>query len=68
MTAKSAAFIEDITISNDETIDFNQRVDTGFQHAATNCYGAAGIYVGVLIFCAIQVVFNLKLSATTKQN
>jgi hypothetical protein len=67
MSAKSAAFIEDITISHEEEIPFNQRVDTGFQHAATNCYGAAGIYVAVLIFCAIQVIFNLKLSAT-KQN
>ena len=67
MSAKSAAFIEDITIAEGESDTFNDRVDAGFKAAATNCYGAAAIYVLVLIFCAIQVIFNFKLSAI-KQN
>ena len=67
MSAQSAAFIEDIKISDDEKIPFESRLETGFNHAATNCYGAAGIYVLVLIFCAVQVIFNWKVAAN-KQN
>jgi hypothetical protein len=66
LSSRSASFIEDIPV-DEETHDYRQAIDHGFNAAAKNAYGAAGIYVGVLAFSVIQVWFNLKVAAM-KQN
>ena len=73
MLAKSAAFIEDIPIieehnSTDHTMAFNKAIDAGFQTSATNCFGAVGMYVGCLVFCLIQVFFNVKVANINADN
>jgi hypothetical protein len=66
MSARSASFLEDIPMEENAT-NYTHAITEGFNHAATNCYGAVGIYVVVLAFCLIQVWFNLKLAATKQQ-
>lgn len=61
MYAESAAFIEDIPIEENYT-DYKEMLTKGFNHSAVNCFGAVGLYGGCLIFCLIQVWFNVKLS------
>ena len=66
MYANSASFIEDI--HKDEEIDstnttlYTKMLKDGYNHAATNCFGAVALYGGCLIFCLVQVWFNVKLS------
>ena len=65
MLAKSAAFIEDIPMGGGEknsTSSFFEEMDEGFKSAATNCFGAVGLYAGCLVFCLIQVFFNVKVA------
>ena len=66
LSAKSAAFLEDIPMSEEHNVTFKEALDKGFQQAATNCYGAVGLYVACLIFCGIQVFFNIKAASINK--
>lgn len=63
LSAKSAAFLEDIPEVDDEALKYEERLNKGFDLAATNCYGAVGLYAACLIFCGIQVFFNIKASS-----
>ena len=68
LLAKSAAFIEDIPIEEEEeNVTFTEAVDEGFHKSAMNCFGAVGLYGGLLIFCLIQVFFNVRLSQINKK-
>ncbi len=63
MLAQSAAFIEDIPM--EESLigkNFTEALTHGYTQAATNCFGAVALYGGCLIFCLVQVWFNVKLS------
>jgi len=65
MLAKSAAFIEDIPMGHSEnntTSSFFEEMDEGFKAAASNCFGAVGLYAVCLIFCLVQVFFNVKVA------
>jgi ribonuclease kappa len=66
LSAKSAAFIEDIPIEEHGEGSFEKAVDKAYEHSAINCYGAAGLYVVILMFCLIQVWFNIKVAAQKK--
>lgn len=66
LSAKSAAFIEDIPIEEHGEGSFEKAVDKAYEHSAINCYGAAGMYVVILMFCLIQVWFNIKVAAQKK--
>lgn len=63
LSAKSAAFIEDIPKVEEHSMSYEEQLNKGFDLAATNCYGAVGLYVGCLIFCGIQVFFNIKAAS-----
>jgi hypothetical protein len=65
--AKSAAFLEDIPLEENHDESFGAAIDTAYKKAATNCFGAVGLYAGCLVFCGIQVVFNLRLAAQKQQ-
>ena len=67
MSAKSAAFLEDIPMSEEGNRTFAEELDHGFATAATNCYGAVGLYGACLIFCIIQVWFNVKVASMKQQ-
>ncbi len=66
MYANSASFIEDIPkneeIDSNNRTEFTKMLTDGYNQAATNCFGAVALYGGCLIFCLIQVWFNVKLS------
>ena len=62
MYANSAAFIEDIPKKEVNTTQYPQMLKDGFNQAAQNCFGAVALYGGCLVFCLIQVFFNVKLS------
>jgi hypothetical protein len=72
MFVKSAAFIEDIPMGDESehntTEAFYHAMDEGFKASATNCFGAVGMYVGCLIFCLIQVFFNVKVANMKADN
>lgn len=65
MTAKSAAFIEDIPMIEGES--YGKELEHGFNAAARNCFGAAGLYVVCLVFCGVQVFFNVRASQLKQQ-
>lgn len=67
LSAKSAAFIEDIPMVESHNVTYKEMMDHGFKQAATNCYGAVGLYGACLVFCGIQVFFNIRASALNKQ-
>jgi ribonuclease kappa len=60
LTVKSAALIEDIPMEEHGHEDFGHALETGYKSAARNCFGAVGLYAGCLIFCGIQVFFNVR--------
>jgi len=63
MLANSAAFIEDIPMEEGLSgANYTEALHEGYKHAATNCFGAVAMYGGCLVFCLIQVWFNVKLS------
>lgn len=62
MFAKSAAFIEDIPMVENHNETYHDMLNNGFKQSATNCFGAVALYGGCLVFCLIQVFFNVKLS------
>ena len=70
LLANSAAFIEDIPFEaiekENHNLTFSQVVDQAFHASAMNCFGAVGLYAVVLIFCLIQVFFNVKVSQLNK--
>ena len=67
LSAKSSAFLEDIPKIEAHNATFKEILDNGFSKAATNCYGAVGLYGACLIFCIIQVYFNIKLASMKQQ-
>lgn len=67
LSAKSAAFLEDIPMNENSNKTFLEELNHGFSTAATNCYGAVGLYGACLIFCLVQVYFNVKLSSMKQQ-
>lgn len=65
MLANSASFIEDIPMDehgHNTTEAFYEDMKHGFKTSATNCFGATAMYAGCLVFCLIQVFFNVKVS------
>ncbi|CAF0760849.1 unnamed protein product [Brachionus calyciflorus] len=67
LSAKSAAFIEDIPKFEEEhNTTFKELLDKGYNQAATNCYGAVGLYGACLLFCGVQVFFNIKAASMNK--
>ena len=65
LTVKSAAFIEDIPKVEAET--YGEELEKGYQAAARNCFGAVGLYGACLVFCGVQVFFNVR-AAQLKQH
>lgn len=68
MYAHSAAFIEDIPHEKESNETIGEALEKGFNQAAVNCFGAVALYGGCLIFCLIQVWFNVKLSQQKQIN
>ena len=58
---QSAAFIDDISVEENENGTLTGEIITeGFHASAINCWGAAGLYVITFVISVIQVVFNFK--------
>ena len=66
MSARSASFLEDIPMSEGGNKTYTEELYHGFDTAAKNCYGDVGLYGACLLFCIVQVYFNVRV-ATMKQ-
>ncbi len=68
MLANSASFIEDIPMEEEhghnktDSRAFFDAMEKGYKASATNCFGATAMYAGCLVFCLIQVIFNVKVA------
>ncbi len=68
MLANSASFIEDIPMEEEhghnktDSRAFFDAMEKGYKASATNCFGATAMYAGCLVFCLIQVFFNVKVA------
>ncbi len=68
LSVKSAAFIEDIPIKEGGHEEhYRQEINDAYAAAARNCFGATGLYVACLIFCGVQVFFNVRASQLKQQ-
>ncbi|CAF0908224.1 unnamed protein product [Rotaria sordida] len=68
---QSAPLIDDFDFENKNATDikvFEESLKTAFHQRAFNCWIAAFLYVGLLVFAGIQFRTNLKLSSSSTLN
>lgn len=64
----AVAFVEDIPINMTEWAEkkyAQEYIDEKFAMVSTNCFIAAGIYLLLLVFSAVQLHFNTRHSYVT---
>jgi len=68
MSSQSAAFLEDIPKfpETNSTEALAKALRESYNQGALNCYGAAVLYVACLLFCGVQVFFNMRLNAQSQ--